>query len=491
MLKNQTKKSLKNSFFLISMLFFFSTVYGQNKVDKINELMNTYHEYEQFNGSVLVSENGKIIFKKGLGLANMEWDLPNESDTKHRLGSITKQFTATLILQQVQAGKLELHVPITTYLPDYPEETGDIITLHHLLTHSSGIPNYTNYSTFFTDYSRDPYSPTEFTKVFQDSTLNFKPGEEYSYSNSGYFLLGVILEKITGKSYEQLLEEDIFAPLGMINTGFDHHSTILKKRATGYERIEGSYINSAYLDMSIPYAAGSMYSTAEDLYLWDQALYSDKILSAEMLELLFGEHMPYSRSGYYGYGWGIHKIPLGENKDSIKMIQHGGGINGFNTIIVRYPDQKNLVVLLNNTGDTRLYRIAKAINNILNDQAYEMPKKSIAFDLLEIILEEGLDTGLKEYQTLLDSEIHELNEGDMNRIGYQLMGRRMIKEAIEVFKLNVEAFPESGNVHDSLGEAYLEDGDKKMALKYYSESVKLDPTNEYGKEVIKRLKMDK
>ncbi len=182
---------------------------------------------------------------------------PECTGYKHRLGSITKQFTAALILQLVAEGKLKLDEPITAYLPDHPKASGNKITLHHLLTHTSGIPNYTSFPKFFEERSRNPYTVEEFVKVFADSTLQFIPGETFAYSNSGYFLLGAIIEKVTGKSYEEQLEERIFVPLKTTNSGFDHHENILKKRATGYQKLGTDYQNSPYLDMSIPYAEGS------------------------------------------------------------------------------------------------------------------------------------------------------------------------------------------------------------------------------------------
>ena len=154
---------------------------AQSKSEQLQNLLNQYHEYGYFNGSALVAEQGEAIYKGGAGHANMEWAIPNQADTKHRLGSITKQFTAALILQLAEEGKIDLHAPVTTYLPDYPEGTGSTITTHHLLTHSSGIPNYTSFPDFFEGMSRNPFTPEEFVKVFADSTLQFTPGEQFNY----------------------------------------------------------------------------------------------------------------------------------------------------------------------------------------------------------------------------------------------------------------------------------------------------------------------
>ena len=483
-------KSIKLITLFVIVLFAFEAGFAQDKAKQIDQLLSKYNEYGQFNGAALVSENGKIILKKGYGFANMEWDIPNQPDTKFRLGSISKQFTALLIVKLAEEGKLKLDVPITTYLPDYPKANGDQITIHNLLTHSSGIPNYTSFPTFFKDVSRNPYSPEAFVKTFSGLPLEFKPGEKFSYSNSGYFLLGYIIEKISGKPYEQNLQEVIFTPLKMVNSGYDHSDIILKNRAAGYEKRAKIITNASYIDMSLPYAAGSLYSTVEDLYLWDQALYTNKLLTPASMDLLFKSHITTGGNDFYGYGWSIEEIADG-NKNKLKIIQHGGGINGFNTIISRIPADKNLVVLLNNTGGTVLDEMNDAIRAILYKQPFDQPKKSLAYELLDVFTVKGLTTGTETYKKLKSDPAYGIKEGDMNRAGYQLLQTGKKKEAIEIFKINAEAFPKSGNVYDSLAEAYLADGNKDLAIVNYKKSVELDPTNENGKKVLEELSKSK
>ena len=263
----------------------------QTKIEKIHELISACAEYGQFNGSALVAEKGKIIYTKGFGQANMEWDIPNKANTKFRLASISKQFTAMLTVQLVAENKLKLDVPITNYLPGYPKKNGDKITIHHLLTHTSGIPNYTSFPNY-RDMMRNPHKAMEIVNLFADSTLEFSPEEKFAYSNSGYVLLGVIIEKITGKSYEQVLQDKIFSPLKMKNTGYDNHRSILKNRASGYNKNANSFENANYIDMSTPYAAGALYSTVGDMYLWDQALYTEKLMPKKYMDLLFKKHTP-------------------------------------------------------------------------------------------------------------------------------------------------------------------------------------------------------
>lgn len=479
------KKSIKLIVLSALLLFFvFNVSFAQDKAKQIDELIGKYNQYGQFNGAALVAENGKVILKKGFGSANMEWNIPNQTDTKFRLGSISKQFTAFLIVKLAEEGKLKLDVPITTYLPDYPKATGDKITIHHLLTHTSGIPNYTSLPNFFKDQSRNPYTPEEFVKTFSSLPLEFTPSEKFNYSNSGYFLLGYIIEKVSGKSYEQYLQETILDPLKMVNSGYDHGEVILKNRAAGYEKRGKKIRNAPYLDMSIPYAAGSLYSTVEDLYLWDQALYTNKLLSSKSMESLF---TPYIKAGKgsYGYGWFIEEADGATGK--VKVIEHGGGINGFNTIIYRIPGDKNLIVLLNNTGGTVLNEISQSIRAILYNQSFKAPKMSLAFELLDALSDQGVTSGLNTYNKLKNDPVYAIAEGEMNRVGYELLQNGKTKEAIEVFRINAETYPKSGNAYDSLGEAYLKDGNKKLAIANYQKSIELDPKNEDGKKALEGL----
>jgi tetratricopeptide (TPR) repeat protein len=326
-------------------------------------------------------------------------------------------------------------------------------------------------------------------KEFADMDLDFTPGEKFSYSNSGYFLLGVLIEKISGKTYEEMLHENIFTPLNMKDSGFDHHADILKNRATGYEKQGNKLINSRYLDMSIPYAAGSLYSTVEDLYLWDQGLYTNKLLSKKYMDLFFGNHIE-SDGGFYGYGWFIRDEPIGNTEQKVKKIGHGGGINGFNTIIARTTEDKSLIVLLNNTGGAPLNEMVTAIRGIIYDETYDFPKKSVANSLLEVTLDKGIADGIAHYTTIKESKDYDLNEGEMNSVGYQLLQSDKLDEALAVFKLNVDAFPKSFNVYDSYAEAFMEKGNKELAIKNYRKSVEMNPNNQNGIDYLKKLGAD-
>ena len=468
----------------VVLLAFHSVALAQDHATKIQQVLATAHKYQQFNGTALVAENGKVVYKGGFGMANMEWDIPNTPDTKFRLGSITKQFTAMLTLQLVEQGKIKLDGKLSDYLPDYRKDVGEKVTVHHLLTHTSGIPSYTGQPGFFQNVSRNPYKVDEFVKTYASGNLEFEPGSKFAYNNSGYFLLGAIIERVTGKSYEQALKDMIFDPVGMKNTGYDHHDTLIPKRATGYALTPKGYVNAAYLDMSIPYAAGSMYSTVEDLYLWDQALYTDKLITAQSKELMY---KPFLEN--YAYGWSIVEAPFKVNDQPVQMIAHGGGINGFSTTIARYPKEKNLIVILDNTGSPNLTRLSNTLARIIYNQPWEMPRQSIGSVLEKTINEKGIDAAVAEYRRLKTSQaaIHDFAEPELNTLGYRLMGLGRMKEAVEIFKLNVEAYPQGFNTYDSLAEAYMNMNERELAIRNFKKSLELNPQNTNAIEMLKKL----
>lgn len=462
-----------------------TSAFAQQNVKQIDGLMKQYYDYGKFNGSILVAEKGKIIYEHGFGMANMEWAIPNQPDTKFRIGSVTKQFTATLILQLVEQGKIKLDGKITDYLPDYRKDTGEKVTIHQLLNHTSGIPSYTDRRNFMADASRNPYGVADFIKKFASDDLQFEPGSKFSYNNSGYSLLGAIIEKVTGKPYEVVLAERIFKPLGMTNSGYDNFAPLIKKRASGYQKTPDGFVNAAYLDMSIPYAAGSIYSTVEDLFKWDQALYEGTLLSAESKKLMFTPGL-----GNYGYGIRITDEPVGKTDQKIRIIGHGGGINGFNSLMMRAIDKQQTVIILDNVNLGQHHRnITNSILSILNGQPVDPPKRSIAEALYKIAMGKDVASAVAEYRKLKaeNSPTYDFAETELNTLGYQLLGKKRTQDAIEIFKLNVEMFPQSANPYDSLGETYLADGQKDLALANYKKAAELDPKNSNALLIVRRL----
>jgi len=371
---------------------------AQDLTPKFEEYMNALSNQKRFIGSVLVARDGKIVFSKGYGMANVELDVPNAPETRFRLGSITKQFTAAAILLLQERGKLNVTDPICKYFDPCPSAWSEV-TIHHLLSHTGGVPNFTS----FPDYMPKmmlPVTTTEMIARFKDKPLDFKPGEKWSYSNSGYFLLGAIIEKAAGESYESLLQKNIFDPLKLTGTGYDHFDVILKHRATGYSMSKGKMVNSAFLDMTQPYSAGSLYSTVEDLFRWNEALFGGKVLSTKSFEM-----MTTPVKNNYAYGLGV------ETKFNRKMITHGGGINGFATFIARFPDEKVTIVVLRNAdyGTPGPGRISQDLAAILFGEKYEIPAAVTEVKVDAKIL----DAYVGQYQLAPNFVITISKEGDL------------------------------------------------------------------------------
>ncbi len=292
--------------------------------------------------AVIVVRDGKTLLRAGFGMANLELDIAIEPDMVFRIGSVTKQFTAVALLILEGEGKVELDGALTTYLPDYPKSDPPI-TLRHLLTHTSGIQSYTGMDNFIEDVEEE-FTVAEMIDRFKDRPAEFSPGDQYSYNNSAYFLLGAVIEKVSGVSYEEFVEERIFARLGMEQSSYGSHAEVVPRRVDGYTGAPGAYRNARYLDMSQPYSAGALLSTVDDLAKWDAALYDGSLLPVERLEQAWtAAQLNDGRSIHYGFGWSLAEY------QGFKVVRHGGGIFGFVSHVVRIPEAKIFVAVLSNS----------------------------------------------------------------------------------------------------------------------------------------------
>lgn len=357
------------------ILLFGVSISAQSKLsekqiaEKVDEYMNAASRVDRFIGSVLVAKDGKPILIKGYGMANIELGVANSPQTVFRIGSITKQFTSMAIMILQERGKLSAGDPVCKYFENCPA-AWQPLTLRHLLSHTSGITNYTNFPGFIKT-AAIPTTTAEVIERFKDKPLEFTPGEKYAYSNSGYYLLGVIVEKVSGKSYADFLQENIFAPLGMKNTLYDDPARIIKNRADGYLLKGEDLTNSAPIDMSVAYAAGALMSTVEDMLIWDQALYTEKLVSRKTLDEIFTPV-----KGNYGYGWSIGK------KGEHARIAHGGNIYGFSAYFARFPDDRLTIIVLSNNQSASGGEITDDLASIAFGDAYKIPqeRKTIAVD---------------------------------------------------------------------------------------------------------------
>jgi CubicO group peptidase (beta-lactamase class C family) len=364
---------------ILAVVLLAGTCLAQADVARMEQVVQSYVSAKQFMGSALVARDGVVVFSKGYGSANLEWDIPNSPATKFRLGSVTKQFTAASILLLEERGKLQVNDPVKKYIPDAPA-AWDKVTIYHLLTHTSGIPSFTS----FPEYGPTeaiPTTPEKLVARFRDKPLEFQPGEKWNYSNSGYVLLGYLIEKITGESYAKFVKENIFQALGMNDSGYDSNSEIIRHRASGYSSGPAGPQNAGFVHMSIPHAAGALYSTTEDLLRWEQGLFGGKLLKPESLNKMT---TPFKDD--YAFGLSVH------NEGSHRVIEHGGGIEGFNTQVAYYPDAKLVVIVLGNLNGGAPGDIAKKLAAIAFGEKVVLPSERKAVAVAAGILAEYAGT---------------------------------------------------------------------------------------------------
>ena len=467
---------------------------NQEKAKAIDQFISAYHQYDLFNGSALVAQNGKIILKKNYGKADMGWGIDATSDTKFRIGSITKQFTGMLIIQLKQEGKIKLDDKISTHLPWYDKTIGDQITIHHLLTHTSGLPNYTDFPDFKTKMIFENLSAKEFALKYFKGNLGFEPGTKQSYCNTGYYLLGLIIEAVTHKPYEEVLKEKIFDVVGMKHTGIENPKEIISNFAQGYDFDYGSYQKTDYINMKMAvFAAGAMYSTANDMLLWDQALYTGTLLNEENKAVYFTPFL-----GGYANGLVIQKHPnfLKSNKDITTMV-HSGGINGFSCNIARIPEDKIYVILLDNTRAGKrggqLEAIIDDVLGVLYDATVSLPKPLVINEVYRKMQATSVEEGILYLKDLKKNKLNAYNfngfENELNKLSYKFLGEGNNEAALKVIDYAVSEFPKSFNVYDTRGEIYFIQKNYPESKLNYQKTLALNPNNDNAKQML--LKIEK
>ena len=465
------------SVFLITL--FLIDAHAQFKQIKTNEEIaawaDTYMDdavrFDHFSGAVLIARDGKPIFLKAYGMANYELEVPNDINTKFRIGSVSKQFTAAAIMQLQERRKLNINDSVCEYLDNCPD-IWKPITIKNLLNHTSGIVNFTRLAEASDTFLLLPQSHSKILDTFRKVLLESKPGDAYNYNNSGYYLLGLVIEKASGTTYAEYLRNNIFTPLGMNHTDFDDQETIVKKRASSYRK--GSdfiFYNSDYTNMQILFSIGGLYSTVKDLLIWEQSFSTNKLLKTSTIEETFtpGE-------GNYGYGWWIDKLGI------CNRMYHDGGITNFSTSLQRLPDARLTVIAISNRGDDGGLRAAydlvgKICGVPATIRAIQPELMSLsAGKLIEIV-----------NHAKSNFPIFDIQERKVEEIGNYLMLIKQKKQAVEVFKLNVSLYPKSANAYFKLAMAYEAVGNKALAVKNFKLCLELDPTNKTALAHLERL----
>ena len=459
------------------------TVLAQSKKGKLSKIMRTYHSYTMFDGAVLVAENGGIIYKEAFGLANREWNIPNTTDTKFMIGSVSKPLTAALVLIQVQKGLINLDSSIEDYLPEFKNKPAARVTIRQLLTHTSGLPNYDIIKDFFPIISRHNFTRAEYINVFIDSALAFKPGTQYAYSSWGYFTLGYILERVTNKSYAQLMSDDIFKKIKMTNSGSYYHTQIVPNRATGYDYSFGGYTSADFRDQSNTMGTGDIYSTVEDLFKFHIALSTNTLLNKELTAEMF---TPGIKPAQYGYGW-FNKQFNYTTTDSIASNFHLGMTDGFISFIRRIPSTKSVVIILCNSSPTDFFGITTNLYKVL----YNIPVrlKQPVHKKMETYIEQlGAVKAIEEYRKMkIDSAHYYIDWISMNFIAQQLFNLKRFEEARVISENNVIEFPTKDLVMVTMGNIYLALNKKEEAIRLYKKALQLTPMYEEAKNRLKEL----
>lgn len=473
---------------VLSLLSILLVTPAQTQVaDEVEALVEAYHAADRFNGSALVSDGGDVVWAGGVGVANAEWTVPNTADTRFRIGSVTKQFTAALVLQLMEQGLVDLHVPVSTYVPEVPVD--ERITTHHLLTHTSGLFNYTSLPDL-SEFMGIEHTPAEVMARIEDKPLDFEPGDGWQYSNTGYILLGMIVENVTGQSFADALQDRLLDPLGLTATAYDDGTTVYPNAASGYSRSSRGLRQADHLDPSVPYAAGMMRSTMGDLMRWSDALFEGRVFeSPETLALMNTAHaaVPNNENAAYGYGVFVGTAPVGDQR--VTFVQHGGGINGFTTSFWRLTDRDAVIALSSNTQDGS-EGMAADIAALLYGEEVEAPKPS-SLAILRGALETGgvsaVETAFEASQSRDDIEV---TEDDLNRLGYEVLETDATETAVALFRLNVAAYPDAWNPRDSLGEALLAAGDTTASIASYREALERNPGAASARDALTALGVD-
>ncbi|PZV05387.1 MAG: serine hydrolase [Leptolyngbya sp.] len=356
---------------------------------EMDAYVQAHADHRQFMGTVMVMRGGEPVMSRGYGMADLAHQVPHSPDTRFRIGSMTKQFTAAAILQLQDRGLVDVQAPVATYLPDYPNPT---ITLHHLLTHAAGLPNLTSFPDF-AEWMDQPTTLDALIARFQDLPLEFEPGSQHRYSNSGYVLLTKVIETVSGQSYADYVTENLFAPLGMENTGYD--LSPVPGLARGYTRNAQAYQPAALINMAGPQGAGGLHSTVGDLARWNQALFGDvpgdrDILSQGAIAAMTAPQVSLGIAAAPGlsYGYGL----VIDNESEQPRIGHGGGINGFVSSLLYLPQQDATIVVLSNVESINPEQISAGLAAIALGESYDLPQALDAVTVDAAVLERYVGT---------------------------------------------------------------------------------------------------
>lgn len=494
-----------------------SQVCSQSLQTKIDDLVNEYVLHQRFMGSVLVAEKGEVIFAKGYGLADVEQNIPNTLNTKFMIGSITKQFTAMLITQLVESGTLRLDNTISDFIPEFPKDIGDRITIEMLLCHSSGLIFPEGIERYYHATTKEEYLQ-EYLKQLAEEGLRFEPGQGYGYSNAGYFILGLIIEKVTGKSYEEVLSEQILEPLGMSQTGCDRKGLVVEDMATSYAKLQDRYNTwneetNSYDPAICGFGYGNLYATVGDLFKFSEALSTNRLLSEKYMAIYLkmrtvktqvpipgiSQGLVRDYFGTFGNGF-VGEISYIEDPDTQEketLYWHDGTCKLFKSNHFHYSGKDQIVIICSSCsflceGNEMVLKIHQLLNNKPYDHI--LIKHSLSQYISEdVATHAGIPAAIDEYYRFKDDTANFIVPGQdwliwAGRYVAEELGD--LENAILLFQTTIASFPDSWEAYEAMGETYIAKGDTALAIQCYRESLNLNPENDITTEMIKRLTGD-
>jgi len=499
---------------VIAILGFVPQSRSQSLSSRLDALIDDYAANHQFMGTVLVAEKGEVVFAEGYGLADAEKNIPNTPDTKFMIGSITKQFTAMLVTQLVEKGKLRLDNTISDFVPEFPKDIGERITVEMLLCHSSGLIFPEGIEKYYYATRKEEWLQ-EYLKQLSEEGLRFEPGEGYGYSNAGYFTLGLIIEKVTGKSYEEVLTEQILKPLGMTQTGCNRKGLVVENGATSYAKLRDRYTTwneetNSYDAAICGFAYGNLYSTVGDLFKFSSALSTNQLLSKEYMDMYLdmrnvktrvpipriSEELVKEFFGTFGNGFvgeiSILEDPVTHEKEI--LYWHDGTSKLFKSNHFHFSGDDQIIIICSNCsflceGNEMVLKIHQLLNNRPYDHI--LIKHSLSQYISEdVAMHAGIPAVIDEYLRFKDDTTNFIVPGE----DWLIWAGRVVEEewgalddAILLFQLTISEYPDSWKAYDAVGKTYIKKGDEVRAIQSFKKSAELNPQNTNAIEMLKKL----
>ena len=459
---------------------------GQVKA-RLAETIDGYVRNRGFNGVVLVADADGVVVHQARGLASLEQGAELGPDDVFRIGSLTKPLTAVLVLSLVKEGRLRLEGSLGEYLPElYANTPASAVTVEQLLAHTSGLKDTpaSYYDPFWRSAARQTFTPEAFAKAWIPPEISSPPGK-WRYNNNGFYLLGLIVERVTGAPYADALRQRVLAPAGMTHSGVYGVSTVVPRLASGYARSDlGVMERPMIVDPTVSYAAAGAYSNAVDLLAFSKALSSDRLLPPDLKARMFTDD-----GDQYGLGWGVERWPSA--KGELMTVQtHSGSIPGYQSLFAQADDGTVVVILNNFWQGATVVEMGRALFAVAHGAAALTPKRQLSDLLTPIAARDGVDAMEIAFRAAptQGADAYDVSEGALNSLGYSLYRKGYKDPAIRVFEWNVAAHPQSANVHDSLGEAYLGAGRRDDARRSYENALRLDPSSASAKAALAALK---